>query len=95
MPDSIFKVRDSKTGLFSSGGYDLGWSETGKEWDTFNAAMLSLKLYQRGRWDRKNNKVPSTWEIVEYKYTLTPVRSWRGILNKTFDKALNAIPVKK
>lgn len=95
MAESIFKIRDTKTGLFSSGGYDIFWGEVGKEWDSFNAAMLSLKLYKRGRWERKNNKVPSTWEIVEFRRTLTEVRSWRGILDKTFDKVLNAKPAKK
>ena len=46
MSDSVFKVRDTKTGLFSSGGYDISWSETGKSWDTFAAVIQHLKLYK-------------------------------------------------
>ena len=89
MAESVFKVRDTKTGLFSSGGYDISWSETGKSWDTFAAVIQHLKLYKRGRWDAKNNTVPSTWEIVEFKLEPCSRGPWPARL------ILNAKPAKK
>ena len=67
MADSVFKLRDTKTGLFSSGGYDPSFGKIGKTWDTKSQVISHLKLYKRGRWDRQNLKIPKSWEIVEFK----------------------------
>ena len=86
MPDSIFKVRDRATGLFSGVGYDPYFSTEGKSWKTLGQAILALKLYKRGRWDRKNLKIPQTWEIVEYQMKLTPVKTLARLEGRSFMK---------
>jgi hypothetical protein len=65
--DSIFKIRDTKTGLFSTGGYCPSWTKTGKAWTSKQQIDAHLKLYCRGQYPGEAKKIPATWEIVELR----------------------------
>jgi len=54
----MYKIRDIKTGLFSSGGMYPSWSKNGKIWSTLGKMSSHLKYFDE-------NKV-LFWEAVEY-----------------------------
>jgi hypothetical protein len=62
----IYKIEDTNTGLFSSGGVDPRWSKRGKTWNRRAQALASLRMYQRGIYGQIR-EIPATWTIVEYK----------------------------
>jgi hypothetical protein len=64
----VYKVRDKQTGLFSTGGCYPKFTKKGKTWKALNHVRTHLTLY------RTCHKVPASWEIVEYEYTLTVTR---------------------
>lgn len=67
----IFKVKDTKTGLYSTGGYHPSWTKQGKSWESLGSVTSHLRLYARGySWSRKRgqnvqNQIPDTWVVVE------------------------------
>ena len=59
----LYKIRDTKTGLYSRGGSSCKvsgdkrhWSKLGRVWTTLGFLKSHLAMYK---------KVPSTWEVVE------------------------------
>jgi hypothetical protein len=65
-----YKIRDRKTGLYSTGGKPPSWSKNGKTWTTVGGLMnhLSyLKHYTHPTHqypDAEFYRVPSEWEII-------------------------------
>jgi hypothetical protein len=79
--DVKFKIRDKKTGLYSSGGYTPSWSESGKTWDKLSEIRAHLKMLERGSRYCPSMKVPASWEIVEFRLEFVgPVKSARSLL---------------
>jgi len=64
-----FKILDTNTGLFSTGGYEPNWTEKGKTWNTIGLVISSLKLYKRGFGRHKNNPIPDNWSVVVFETT--------------------------
>ena len=65
---SFFKVFDSETGLWSSGGYCPTWSKVGKSWNSLDDVVKHLKIYERGQYsDTPRRKVPSAWQVIEFR----------------------------
>ena len=69
----MYKVRDTATGLFSTGGVMPSWRKVGKVWTSRAALKSHLTNYQNFRqWESHNGvmvslehrEVPATWEIV-------------------------------
>jgi len=62
----VFVVRDTKTGLYSTGGYVPSWVglEKAKTYASPQAVASQLKLYAR-----EQTKIPSTWEVLELEVT--------------------------
>lgn len=58
----VYKIRDSKTGLYSTGGGFPGWKPVGKVWTGMgpvnNHLAVVLKVQKR---------IPSTWVIERYE----------------------------
>lgn len=61
----VYKIRDSKTGLYSTGGTKPKWSKRGKVWVSLGALKSHLTLYRTG-WARLHKKIPSTWIVEEF-----------------------------
>ncbi len=77
----VFKIKDSETGLFSTGGYSPNWTKRGKTWSQINHVKTHLRQHcntkivklgkdPRGYDDVKDyktvsNNIPETWVIVE------------------------------
>jgi len=70
---TIFKVRDTKTGLFSSGGYNPHFTEIGKSWDRLCGVKTHFKLHLRGYRGSvvRPAKIPASWEVVEFELVET------------------------
>jgi len=61
----IYKLRDSSTGLYSTGGWDFQWNEGGKTWDSLKDVGTHLKMLLRGdRYHFKIGTIPASWEVV-------------------------------
>ncbi len=45
----MFKILNTRTGLYSSGGYYPSWSQQGKLYRTLTQALAALALYCRGQ----------------------------------------------
>ena len=44
--ETVFKIRNKTTDLFSTGGYTLRWNEVGKQWKTKGALHNDLNLIE-------------------------------------------------
>ena len=64
-----FKLFDTKTGLYSHGGYVPVWSERGKSWDSRKSITSHLKTYRT-----LGKKIPESWVVVEFRVTLNEMR---------------------
>lgn len=62
---TVFKIRDSELGLFSSGGYYPHWDKNGKEWARLSEVRSHLMMLERGSRYHPKFKVPKSWEVVE------------------------------
>jgi hypothetical protein len=69
----LYKIRDKATGLFSTGGMSPSFNKTGKTWRALNHVRSHLTLLTES-WIGPKKKLPATWEIVEYVYTITETR---------------------
>ena len=66
----VFKIRDSKTGLFSTGGCEPRWTKTGKSWSTEGQVKSHLNLWSSGGGYR-HDKVPESWEVLKFVFVGT------------------------
>jgi hypothetical protein len=53
----LFKIRDSKTGLYSLGGNPPRWNKQDKVWKTAGQLASHLSMF-------RVDGIPSTWEVV-------------------------------
>jgi hypothetical protein len=65
--ETIFKIQDTDTKLYSTGGYSPKWTRDGKSWKTRAQLKSSLKLYMRGQYPGESKAIPDTWTVVELK----------------------------
>lgn len=87
----VFKILDTQTGLYSTGGYTPSWTDEGKTYRTKAQVSSALKLYERGStsWPVKatrkaieqaqkdaRRKVPDFWVVIEFE--LKPVKRTRA-----------------
>lgn len=54
----VYKIRDSETRLFSSGGSEPNFSKKGKVWSNIGHIKNHLKMFK---------VIPSEWEVVKYE----------------------------
>lgn len=66
-----FRVIDTATGLFSTGGIEPHWSPTGKTWSSEGALKSHLSLWQDMGYSKPKRQVPSTWQVVVFTYSYT------------------------
>jgi len=58
-----YKIKNTKTGLFSTGGSLPNWSKNGKVWRTLGQVRSHLTLFLSCNDKKKTND----WEIIEYE----------------------------
>jgi hypothetical protein len=75
----IYKIRDKKTKLYSTGGYGAGFNESGKTWKSAKDAVLAIKLYCRGQYPGEKKKTPE-WEVVEFDIKETNATAAKKLL---------------
>lgn len=68
----VFKIKDSATGLFSTGGMSPDWTKRGKTWNGINHVKSHLRQHCDYKktptgtdWSSIVNNIPSTWVVVE------------------------------
>jgi hypothetical protein len=72
----LYKIQDTSTKLYSTGGYQPNWTKDGKTWKTKAQLVAHLKLYKRGQYAGESKVIPATWAVVELR--LTPVKKTRA-----------------
>jgi len=79
MQITIFKIKDSTTGLFSTGGTCPRWTKRGKTWNQINHVKAHLRQFcsykvtkhSKNSWEVEKdyntlvNNIPKSWVIVE------------------------------
>lgn len=84
----VYKIRDTKTGLFSEGGYNPRFTKEGKTWLTRRAIKAHLtqlssgfRYFPTGKYDQviATKDVPESWEIVEYTLSLTHLDTFSAL----------------
>ncbi len=67
----VYKVQDTNTGLYSTGGYEPSWTRDGKSWKTLGQLKTSLKFYKKGALGTgargSLREIPTSWTVVEFK----------------------------
>ncbi len=77
----VYKIQDTATKLYSTGGYDPKWTRDGKSWKTMGQLKSSLKLYMRGpHAGGEARMIPATWTVVELKLVTVKRTRVRDIL---------------
>lgn len=77
----VFKIKDSVTGLFSTGGMSPNWTKRGKTWNQINHVKTHLRQHCSYKvikpatpprfhdsvkdYKTMTNNIPSNWIIVE------------------------------
>lgn len=62
---SVYKIRDTRTGLWSTGGYwsnSRTFSKAGKVWNGLGPLRNHLRAVARGDLEL----IPESWEVVEF-----------------------------
>tara|TARA_Y100000296_G_C4951946_1_gene146651 strand:- start:61 stop:318 length:258 start_codon:yes stop_codon:yes gene_type:complete len=74
MSHIVYKIRDKRTGLFSSGGYYPYWDKYGKIWKQEAHVKSHLTMYTNCFYGRKVLEIEN-WEIVPYSLEALEVYS--------------------
>ena len=63
-----YKIRDSETGLWSSGGYEPKFTTKGKAWSGTGPLLSHLHQFWRSKYyrDPKTWEIPESWEVVKF-----------------------------
>ena len=65
----FYKIFDTATGLYSSGGVEPKWTKLGKTWPTRGQAVTSLKVYCDGTCKSGKRLPPDSWVVQEFEAT--------------------------
>jgi len=73
----IYKIKDTNTGLFSTGGMSPRWTKNGKVWNSIGSLKCHLRQFMATKkvkdtsgyyvtdWKVLYNKIPHNWEVIE------------------------------
>jgi hypothetical protein len=62
MKKTVYRIRNSKHGLFSTGTTSPNWNKSGKTWSDIGHVKAHLRLYASVH----GLPLPRDWEIVQY-----------------------------
>ncbi len=60
----VYKLRDTETGRYSSGGYNPTWTKRGKTWNNLGSIKNHIRTWCNGSYGTLR-MAPDSWEIVE------------------------------
>lgn len=62
----VYKIKDTATGLYSTGGCEPKWTKNGKTWSTKGYVKSSLSQFIDDNWYTRKyeNRIPETWVVV-------------------------------
>ena len=63
----FYKILDTYTGLYSSGGVEPKWTRLGKTWPTRGQVVTSLKVYCDGTFRSGKRFPPDSWVVQEFE----------------------------
>jgi hypothetical protein len=70
--EALYKIRDKRTGLYSTGGYSPNWTKKGKTWT--NIGHVKNHIRQLNRLDKVDD-----WELVELAFVEVGRRPLRQV----------------
>jgi len=79
--ETIYKIRDKMTGLFSTGGAFPRWTARGKSWSSLTYVKSHLGLVDNGRWGNKAHPYINA-EIVTFDVTISGTMNVQLLLDK-------------
>lgn len=67
MTVKVYKVKDSNTNKYSTGGMTPGWTSRGKVWNGLGAVKAHLRQFVSDAEYRKHykNSIPDNWIVLE------------------------------
>ena len=78
--ESVYKIRNKETGLFSTGGSAPRWKKVGKTWSGLgpvtNHLVMWCEKYDYKKGGRIIVDIPDEWEIVKYELREDVAESW-------------------
>jgi len=80
MPMKFYKIFDTSTGLYSSGGTKPCWNKVGKTWMTLAQVVKSLKVYCNGTYRTGRRVPPESWVVQEFEAPSPVSTSARAIV---------------
>lgn len=91
MADTVYKIRDRETGLFSTGGSSPYWYNDGKTWSAIGHVKNHVNLVVDGMTERRNpidRGIYDGAEIVEFRLVRTEAEmpSLSGLVAKKLAK---------
>lgn len=63
----FYKIFDTATGLYSSGGVNPRWTKVGKTWPILGQLVTSLKVYCHGTLRSGKRVTPDSWVVHEFE----------------------------
>lgn len=66
---TIYRVRNTRTGLYSRGGLYVRWTKRGKIWTTKGALKNHFNRVLRSNEYRTINVLPQEWVVESYDLT--------------------------
>lgn len=76
----FYKIFDTATGLYSSGGVEPKWTKVGKTWSVRGQVINSLNVYCDGTCKSGKRVPPESWVVQEYEVSDPKNLLARGLL---------------
>jgi hypothetical protein len=77
---AVFKIKDTTTGLYSTGGSHPKWTKLGKSWNTRGQVICSLKNWCDGDYKTGKRPAPESWVVEEFRLTVTSTTSAKDLV---------------
>lgn len=78
----LYKILDTATGLYSSGGVDPKWTKVGKTWSVRSQVINSLNVYCDGTYRSGKRVPPDSWVVQEYEVSKPRIFSAKELVGE-------------
>lgn len=83
-----YKIRDTKTGLYSNGGRGSDWSTEGKAWGSMTRLKLHLSMFNECAYDEDTGGYKHVFRVPEYYKNAEIVKLIVVVKSEPFDTGL-------
>ena len=77
----LYKILDTATGLYSTGGVKPRWTKNGKTWSIRGQVINSLRVYCDGTYESGKRVPPESWVVQEFEVTKPTNISARALVS--------------